>query len=313
MDDKFLSDYRQVTEVHGQVLQYSQTIIIPGKSLIQIVVEIEEGYTPNSGFRDIVLKHDDVIGIDFGVHINGRIIDSTSTMTFEETDPIYDNLLASVEDATNTGIRHSGIDVRMSEIGSFPYIFSSYSKNLVKYNKEETEALGDWHEIQRTKAEGNGNGKKWLNGVSVESLREVKEYGEEKLIGHVGLWRRVYLAVGDEEVRKRMQRGRLVIWQLNGDWVVTSRRVFKKNGFVFLKNLPDATELQESKTGMKGKKASLTAMEGSQQKKAYRKIWLSYLALSAYPFKSSGIIRWVSKKFIGDKIGLFLSRVIELA
>ncbi|KAL1962163.1 hypothetical protein VTN77DRAFT_509 [Rasamsonia byssochlamydoides] len=36
-------------------------------------------------------------------------------MTF---DPVYDNLLAAVKDATNTGLRVSGIDARMSEIGT---------------------------------------------------------------------------------------------------------------------------------------------------------------------------------------------------
>lgn len=40
--------------------------------------------------------------VDFGVHMNGRIVDSAFTMTF---DPVYDNLLAAVKDATNTGIR----------------------------------------------------------------------------------------------------------------------------------------------------------------------------------------------------------------
>lgn len=40
--------------------------------------------------------------VDFGVHMNGRIVDSAFTMTFN---PVYDNLLAAVKDATNTGIR----------------------------------------------------------------------------------------------------------------------------------------------------------------------------------------------------------------
>ncbi|KAL9042937.1 MAG: hypothetical protein Q9180_000227 [Flavoplaca navasiana] len=32
-------------------------------------------------------------------------------------DPIYDNLLAAVKDATNTGLREAGIDVRLGELG----------------------------------------------------------------------------------------------------------------------------------------------------------------------------------------------------
>lgn len=45
----------------------------------------------------------------------GRIIDSAFTMTFN---PVYDNLLAAVKDATNTGVREAGIDVRLGDIGT---------------------------------------------------------------------------------------------------------------------------------------------------------------------------------------------------
>ena len=68
--------------------------------------------------------------VDFGVHVNGRIVDSAFTMNFE---PTWDNLLDAVRDATNTGIRvrslfrsyvltlimiqEAGIDVRLCDIG----------------------------------------------------------------------------------------------------------------------------------------------------------------------------------------------------
>jgi methionyl aminopeptidase len=53
--------------------------------------------------------------IDFGTQINGRIIDCAFTMTF---DPKYDPLLEAVKEATNTGIKEAGIDVRLSDIGA---------------------------------------------------------------------------------------------------------------------------------------------------------------------------------------------------
>ena len=53
--------------------------------------------------------------VDFGVHVNGRIVDSAFTKTFN---PKYDNLLAAVKDATNTGVREAGIDVRVGDIGA---------------------------------------------------------------------------------------------------------------------------------------------------------------------------------------------------
>ena len=62
-----------------------------------------------------MLSADDVMKIDFGVQINGNIIDSAFTMTFNDK---YDALLEAVKDATNTGIREAGIDSRLGEIGA---------------------------------------------------------------------------------------------------------------------------------------------------------------------------------------------------
>lgn len=58
-------------------------------------------YTPNAG-DTTVIQYDDVTKIDFGTHINGRIIDCAFTHTFN---PKYDRLLEAVKDATNTGIK----------------------------------------------------------------------------------------------------------------------------------------------------------------------------------------------------------------
>jgi len=52
--------------------------------------------------------------IDFGTHIKGLLVDCAFTVAFN---PIYDNLLLAVKDATNTGLRLAGVDARMSEIG----------------------------------------------------------------------------------------------------------------------------------------------------------------------------------------------------
>jgi methionyl aminopeptidase len=58
-------------------------------------------YSPNAG-NTMVLDENDVMKVDFGVHLNGHIIDSAFTLAFN---PVYDNLLAAVKDATNTGIK----------------------------------------------------------------------------------------------------------------------------------------------------------------------------------------------------------------
>lgn len=71
-------------------------------------------WTPNSG-DETVLKKDDIVKIDFGTQINGRIIDCAFTLTF---DPKHDELMKAVKAATNAGIECMGIDARFSEIGA---------------------------------------------------------------------------------------------------------------------------------------------------------------------------------------------------
>ena len=62
-----------------------------------------------------MLQYGDVCKIDFGTHVNGRIIDSAWTVHF---DPKYDPLADAVKEATNTGIAAAGIDVRLCDIGA---------------------------------------------------------------------------------------------------------------------------------------------------------------------------------------------------
>lgn len=71
-------------------------------------------YTPNPG-DDTALGHDDVMKIDFGTQINGRIIDCAFTVAFN---PVYDPLLTAVKEATNQGIKSAGIDACLGEIGA---------------------------------------------------------------------------------------------------------------------------------------------------------------------------------------------------
>ncbi|KAJ3802278.1 methionine aminopeptidase 2-like protein [Lentinula aff. detonsa] len=134
---------RRAAEVHRQVRAHARKHIKPGMSMIDIVENIENGtrslveenglesgvgfptgvsinncaahYTPNAG-DTTVLKQGDVLKVDFGVHVKGRILDSAFTLTFDHT---YDKLLEAVKDATNTGVREAGIDVRLGELGGY--------------------------------------------------------------------------------------------------------------------------------------------------------------------------------------------------
>ena len=54
----------------------------------------------------LVLQQGDVLKVDFGVHVNGRILDSAFTLSFDHT---YDKLIEAVKAATDTGVRVSSL------------------------------------------------------------------------------------------------------------------------------------------------------------------------------------------------------------
>ncbi|CAI5518955.1 unnamed protein product [Closterium sp. Naga37s-1] len=84
-------------------------------------------WTPNAGDKT-VLQYDDVMKLDFGTHINGRIVDCAFTVAFN---PQYDQLLAAVKDATNTGVRECGIDVRLCDVGcAIQEVMESYEVTI---------------------------------------------------------------------------------------------------------------------------------------------------------------------------------------
>ncbi|KAI0012663.1 methionine aminopeptidase 2-like protein [Xylariaceae sp. FL0662B] len=147
INSDFLTDYRHAAETHRQVRQWAQKNIKPGQTLTEIANGIEDSirrlvghdgltegdaivagvgfptglnldhiaahYTPNAGNKT-VLQQGNVMKVDIGVHVKGKIVDSAFTMAF---DPMYDNLLAAVKAATNTGVKEAGIDVRLGELG----------------------------------------------------------------------------------------------------------------------------------------------------------------------------------------------------
>lgn len=75
-------------------------------------------FTPNSDSEVYHLKSSDVLKVDFGCQVNGRIIDCAFTVAFDSK---YDQLLKAVRQATETGLREIGIDVRLADVGAAIY------------------------------------------------------------------------------------------------------------------------------------------------------------------------------------------------
>ncbi|XP_019879079.1 methionine aminopeptidase 2 isoform X2 [Aethina tumida] len=155
MHNDIYNEVRLAAEAHRQTRKHIQKWVKPGMTMIEICEELENTarkliaenglkaglafptgcsrnhcaahYTPNAGDKT-VLEYDDVVKIDFGTHINGRIIDCAFTLTFNDK---YDKLVEAVRDATNTGIRAAGIDVQLCEIGAaIQEVMESYEIEL---------------------------------------------------------------------------------------------------------------------------------------------------------------------------------------
>ncbi|KAL4710576.1 hypothetical protein ACJJTC_008978 [Scirpophaga incertulas] len=142
MQQDIYQEIRHAAEAHRQTRKYMRDWIKPGMTMIQICEELESTarrligedglkaglafptgcsrnhcaahYTPNTG-DNTVLEYNDVVKIDFGTHINGRIIDCAFTLHFN---PRYDPLVKGVQEATEAGIKASGVDVRLCDVGA---------------------------------------------------------------------------------------------------------------------------------------------------------------------------------------------------
>ncbi|KAL0918034.1 hypothetical protein M5K25_010022 [Dendrobium thyrsiflorum] len=133
---------RRAAEVHRQVRKYIRSILKPGILMFELCETLENmvrklikesglqsgiafptgcslnwvaaHWTPNSGDKT-VLQYDDVMKLDFGTQVDGHIVDCAFTVAFN---PMFHPLLEASREATNTGIRESGIDVRLSDVGA---------------------------------------------------------------------------------------------------------------------------------------------------------------------------------------------------
>ena len=146
---------RKAAVAHKQIRRWAQSVLRPGLELHGFVEQLEEysrqllqadgieggvgfptgvslnfvaaHFTPNPGDQ-VVLQQDDVCKVDIGTHVNGRIVDCAFTAAFN---PRYDNLLEAPREATYAGIRASGIDARLGEIGAqIQEVMESYEVEL---------------------------------------------------------------------------------------------------------------------------------------------------------------------------------------
>jgi methionyl aminopeptidase len=136
-------DLREGAIVHRRVREWAMANVIrPGVNLFDMCNAIEDATRRLSGYQPItrglafpcgcslnncaahytpirddgiVLGANDMMKVDFGVNINGHIIDSAWTVCFNDE---FAPLLAAAREATAVGVRTAGIDVRLCDIGA---------------------------------------------------------------------------------------------------------------------------------------------------------------------------------------------------
>ena len=149
--DSKLNEALRAAEAHRRIRSNLQQILKPGVSLFNVVNMVEEStrillkdeknngigfpcgislnncaahFTFNPGDNDIILKDTDVLKIDYGTHVNGRIMDSAFTVCFDER---YEQLLKATKEATFRGLKVIGIDAPVCEIGKeISEVFKSF-------------------------------------------------------------------------------------------------------------------------------------------------------------------------------------------
>jgi methionyl aminopeptidase len=145
MDDTQLTNLRKAGEIHRAVREWIIPNIHVGIKLMDLADMIEAKikeltkydpanprnagiafptglsvnncaahWTPNPSDTTVILNTNDVIKIDYGVHIGGQIVDSAFTHVFN---PVYKPLVECAIDATTTAIKASGVDAILGEIG----------------------------------------------------------------------------------------------------------------------------------------------------------------------------------------------------
>ncbi len=130
-------------KIHQDVRKIIQPLIVPNMSLNKLAQLIESTtkkltnnvginygigfpsvlslndcaahYSPSDisiGKNDLIFKSSDTLKIDFGVEVNGWIVDSAFTVSF---DPKHEILLKAMKEATYMGVKNAAIDLNIND------------------------------------------------------------------------------------------------------------------------------------------------------------------------------------------------------
>jgi methionyl aminopeptidase len=171
-----IMDIRKAAECHKMVRYQLQNYIKPGMKIFDICNFIENSVVKNFGLNDYrkygigfpvgysinnciahdtahvndmrVLNSNDVVKIDYGTHVNGRIIDSAFTLAYN---PKYIPLLDATKEATWAAIKMIGPDTYVNDIShTINEVISSFEVEIdgTMYDVKPVGTLGG-HNIRQ--------------------------------------------------------------------------------------------------------------------------------------------------------------------
>jgi methionyl aminopeptidase len=158
-------------DVHKKTGTYIRDILKPGLTLKEIAILIENNikkellfdinnpldkgigfpvglslnncaahYTPNYYEPDIILKEDDILKIDYGVHIGGTIIDSAFTVHFNSK---YDEFINISKNITKYAVSLCGPDAILGEIGADIEEYIKSKEIIIDNKTYDLKVMGD--------------------------------------------------------------------------------------------------------------------------------------------------------------------------
>jgi methionyl aminopeptidase len=118
--------------INNKIREYTNNTGVNGGIAFPPVLSVNDciaHFSPTKK-QDVILSFDDNIKIDFGVHVNGYIIDSAFTCYFNNK---HDDIHKCCKEALYEGIRNVGIDAYINDISSsIEEVVNSYGFKIIK-------------------------------------------------------------------------------------------------------------------------------------------------------------------------------------
>ncbi len=134
MDKEIIDKFKQAGKIAAQVLDYGKSLIKPGASILEVTKQIEKKITElggkpafpvNISMNDIAAHDcardkddrvfkDEIVKLDIGVHINGHIGDTATTVDLSGKNK---ELVEASKEALDNAIKTLKIGVKLGQIG----------------------------------------------------------------------------------------------------------------------------------------------------------------------------------------------------